>query len=231
MRYTEARLKKIAEEMLADINKETVDFQLNFDDTLEEPTVLPSRIPNLLVNGASGIAVGMATNMPPHNLTEVVNATIAYIENNDVTVADLMQHVKAPDFPTGGIIYGYTGVQEAFETGRGRIVMRAKAEIELHKGDRERIIVNEIPLLLEKGMQPLFDFLVIVISSEKNRLARLINGGFTKEQVLARMSKQVDDETRRASADFLIVNDGILDQLEVDVEKIWQTLQERKFQS
>jgi DNA gyrase subunit A len=141
MRYTEARLKKIAEEMLADINKETVDFQLNFDDTLEEPTVLPSRIPNLLVNGASGIAVGMATNMPPHNLTEVVNATIAYIENNEVTVADLMQHVKAPDFPTGGIIYGYTGVQEAFETGRGRIVMRA----------RERIIVNEIPYQVNKA--------------------------------------------------------------------------------
>lgn len=151
MRYTEARLKKIAEEMLADINKETVDFQLNFDDTLEEPTVLPSRIPNLLVNGASGIAVGMATNMPPHNLTEVVNATIAYIENNDVTVADLMQHVKAPDFPTGGIIYGYTGVQEAFETGRGRIVMRAKAEIEVYKGDRERIIVNEIPYQVNKA--------------------------------------------------------------------------------
>ena len=151
MRYTEARLKKLAEEMLADINKETVDFQLNFDDTLEEPTVLPSRIPNLLVNGASGIAVGMATNMPPHNLTEVVNATIAYIENNDVTVADLMQHVKAPDFPTGGIIYGYSGVQEAFETGRGRIVMRAKAEIEVYKGDRERIIVNEIPYQVNKA--------------------------------------------------------------------------------
>ncbi|MDO8993844.1 MAG: DNA gyrase subunit A, partial [Daejeonella sp.] len=151
MRYTEARLKKIAEEMLADINKETVDFQLNFDDTLEEPTVLPSRIPNLLVNGASGIAVGMATNMPPHNLTEVVNATIAYIENRDVTVLDLMQHVKAPDFPTGGIIYGYSGVQEAFETGRGRIVMRAKAEIEVYKGDRERIIVNEIPYQVNKA--------------------------------------------------------------------------------
>jgi DNA gyrase subunit A len=151
MRYTEARLKKIAEEMLADINKDTVDFQLNFDDTLEEPTVLPSRVPNLLVNGASGIAVGMATNMPPHNLTEVVNATVAYIENNEVTVADLMQHVKAPDFPTGGIIYGYSGVQEAFETGRGRIVMRAKAEIEVYKGDRERIIVNEIPYQVNKA--------------------------------------------------------------------------------
>ncbi|MES2872746.1 MAG: DNA gyrase subunit A [Bacteroidota bacterium] len=151
MRYTEARLKKIAEEMLADINKDTVNFQLNFDDTLEEPTVLPSRVPNLLVNGASGIAVGMATNMPPHNLTEVVNATISYIENNEVTVAELMHHVKAPDFPTGGIIYGYSGVQEAFETGRGRIVMRAKAEIEVYKGDRERIIVNEIPYQVNKA--------------------------------------------------------------------------------
>lgn len=151
MRYTEARLKKIAEEMLADINKETVDFQLNFDDTLEEPTVLPSRIPNLLVNGASGIAVGMATNMPPHNLTEAVNATIAYIENNEITIAELMQHIKAPDFPTGGIIYGYTGVQEAFETGRGRIVMRAKAEIEVYGNDRERIIVNEIPYQVNKA--------------------------------------------------------------------------------
>ncbi|WP_276362064.1 DNA gyrase subunit A [Daejeonella sp. H1SJ63] len=151
MRYTEARLKKLAEEMLADINKETVDFQLNFDDTLEEPTVLPSRIPNLLVNGASGIAVGMATNMPPHNLTEVVNATIAYIGNNEITVAELMHYVKAPDFPTGGIIYGYSGVQEAFETGRGRIVMRAKAEIEVYKGDRERIIVNEIPYQVNKA--------------------------------------------------------------------------------
>ncbi|MFA5245018.1 MAG: DNA gyrase subunit A [Pedobacter sp.] len=151
MRYTEARLKKIAEEMLADINKDTVDFQLNFDDTLDEPTVLPSRIPNLLVNGASGIAVGMATNMPPHNLTESVNATIAYIENNEITIAELMQHIKAPDFPTGGIIYGYSGVQEAFETGRGRIIMRAKAEIEVYGSDRERIIVNEIPYQVNKS--------------------------------------------------------------------------------
>ena len=151
MRYTEARLKKIAEEMLADINKETVDYQLNFDDTLKEPTVLPSRIPNLLVNGASGIAVGMATNMAPHNLTEVINGTIAYIENNEITIPELMQHIKAPDFPTGGIIYGYHGVQEAFETGRGRIVMRAKAEIESHGKDRERIIVNEIPYQVNKA--------------------------------------------------------------------------------
>src|SRR6476661_6905981 len=130
MRYTEARLKRIAEEMLADINKETIDYQLNFDDSLEEPTVLPTKIPNLLVNGASGIAVGMATNMPPHNLTEVVNGIVAYIDNNEIDIAGLMQYVKAPDFPTGGIIYGYAGVQEAFETGRGRIVMRANNIIE-----------------------------------------------------------------------------------------------------
>ncbi|HXI00197.1 MAG TPA: DNA gyrase subunit A [Sphingobacteriaceae bacterium] len=151
MRYTEARLKKIAEEMLADINKDTVAFQLNFDDSLQEPTVLPTRIPNLLINGSSGIAVGMATNMPPHNLTEVVNAIIAYIGNNDIDIAGLMQHVKAPDFPTGGIIYGYAGVQDAFETGRGRIVMRAKAEIEIHGNDRERIIVTEIPYQVNKA--------------------------------------------------------------------------------
>ncbi|WP_410221554.1 DNA gyrase subunit A [Pedobacter sp.] len=150
MRYTEARFQKIAEEMLADINKDTVDFQLNFDDSLQEPTVLPSKIPNLLVNGASGIAVGMATNMAPHNLTEVVNATIAYIDNRDITIAELMKYVKAPDFPTGAIIYGYSGVQEAFETGRGRIVMRAKAEIEIIK-DRESIVVTEIPYLVNKA--------------------------------------------------------------------------------
>ncbi|MCJ0743348.1 DNA gyrase subunit A [Pedobacter montanisoli] len=150
MRYTEARFQKIAEEMLADINKDTVDFQLNFDDSLQEPTVLPSKIPNLLVNGASGIAVGMATNMAPHNLTEVVNATIAYIDNRDLTIAELMKYVKAPDFPTGAIIYGYSGVQEAFETGRGRIVMRAKAEIETIK-DRESIVVTEIPYLVNKA--------------------------------------------------------------------------------
>ena len=151
MRYTEARLKKIAEEMLADINKETVDYQLNFDDSLKEPTVLPARIPNLLVNGASGIAVGMATNIAPHNLTEVINGTIAYIENNEITIPELMQFIKAPDFPTGGIIYGYSGVQDAFETGRGRVVMRAKAEIESYGSDRERIIVNEIPYQVNKA--------------------------------------------------------------------------------
>ncbi|MDQ0639139.1 DNA gyrase subunit A [Pedobacter sp. W3I1] len=150
MRYTEARFSKIAEEMLADINKDTVDFQLNFDDTLQEPTVLPAKIPNLLVNGSSGIAVGMATNMAPHNLTEVIDGVVGYIDNRDITIEELMKFVKAPDFPTGGIIYGYTGVKEAFETGRGRIVMRAKAEIESIK-DREVIIVTEIPYQVNKA--------------------------------------------------------------------------------
>ncbi len=150
MRYTEARMRKISEDMLADIDKETVDHKLNFDDTLEEPTVLPTRIPGLLVNGASGIAVGMATNMPPHNLTEVVNGTIAYIDNNDIEIDELMQHVKAPDFPTGGTIYGYDGVKEAFHTGRGRIVMRGKANVEEVNG-RECIIVNEIPYQVNKA--------------------------------------------------------------------------------
>jgi DNA gyrase subunit A len=150
MRYTEARLKKIAEEMLSDIEKDTVDFRPNFDDSLQEPTVLPTRIPNLLLNGASGIAVGMATNMPPHNLTEIVNAIMAYIDNKEIDIAGLMQHVKAPDFPTGGIIYGYEGVKDAFETGRGRIVMRAKTNVEIVNG-RERIIVNEIPYQVNKA--------------------------------------------------------------------------------
>ena len=150
MRYTEVRMQKISEEMLSDIEKDTVDHRLNFDDTLQEPTVLPTRIPNLLVNGASGIAVGMATNMAPHNLTEVVNGTLAYIQNRDIEIDELMQHVKAPDFPTGGIIYGYDGVKDAFHTGRGRIVMRAKAIIEEVKG-RECIIVTEIPYQVNKA--------------------------------------------------------------------------------
>ena len=150
MRYTEVRMQKISEEMLSDIEKDTVDHRLNFDDTLQEPTVLPTRIPNLLVNGASGIAVGMATNMAPHNLTEVVNGTLAYIQNRDIEIDELMQHVKAPDFPTGGIIYGYDGVKDAFHTGRGRIVMRAKAIIEEVKG-RECIIVTEIPFQVNKA--------------------------------------------------------------------------------
>lgn len=151
MRYTEARLKKIAEEMLNDIEKDTVDFRPNFDDSLTEPTVLPSRIPNLLINGASGIAVGMATNMPPHNLTEIINATLEYIDNREIDIAGLMQFVKAPDFPTGGIIYGYEGVKDAFETGRGRIVMRAQTNVEITDAGRERIIVNQIPYQVNKA--------------------------------------------------------------------------------
>ena len=150
MRYTEARMQKISEDMLADIDKETVDHQLNFDDTLQEPKVLPTRVPGLLINGASGIAVGMATNMPPHNLTEVINGTIAYIEDNEIDIDGLMQHIKAPDFPTGGVIYGYEGVKEAFHTGRGRVVMRAKASFEEVNG-RECIIVNEIPYQVNKA--------------------------------------------------------------------------------
>ncbi len=151
MRYTEARLRKIAEEMLSDLDKETVDFANNFDDSLTEPTVLPTRIPNLLVNGASGIAVGMATNMPPHNLTEVINGTVAYIDNRDIDIAGLMEHIKAPDFPTGATIYGYEGVKLAFETGRGRVVMRAKANIEEIREGREAIIVTEIPYQVNKA--------------------------------------------------------------------------------
>jgi DNA gyrase subunit A len=150
MRYTEARMRKIADDMLADIDKDTVDHQLNFDDSLKEPTVLPTRVPQLLVNGASGIAVGMATNMPPHNLSEVVDGTIAYIDNSDIEIDELITHIKAPDFPTGGIIYGYDGVKEAFHTGRGRVVMRAKASFEEVQG-KESIIVTEIPYQVNKA--------------------------------------------------------------------------------
>ena len=150
MRYTEARMRKIADEMLSDIDKETVDFQLNFDDSLKEPTVLPARVPNLLVNGASGIAVGMATNMPPHNLSEVVDGTIAYIKNPEIEIEELIQYIKAPDFPTGGTIYGYEGVKDAFMTGRGRVVMRAKAIIEEVQG-KEAIVVTEIPYQVNKA--------------------------------------------------------------------------------
>ena len=150
MRYTEARLRKISEEMLADLDKDTVDFMNNYDDSEKEPTVLPALIPNLLVNGASGIAVGMATNMPPHNLSEVVDGIIAYIDNNDITVSELMEYIKAPDFPTGGIIYGYEGVREAFETGRGRIVLRANTTIEEHNG-HERIIATSVPYQTNKA--------------------------------------------------------------------------------
>jgi len=151
MRYTEARLSKIAEETLSDLEKNTVDFQPNFDESLKEPTVLPTRIPQLLVNGASGIAVGMATNMPPHNLSDTIDAIVAYIDNNEIEVTDLISIIKAPDFPTGGIIYGYRGVQEAFETGRGRIVVRGKAHIETTPNGREKIIVTEIPYLVNKA--------------------------------------------------------------------------------
>ena len=151
MRYTEVRLRKIAEEMLLDIEKETVDFRLNFDDTTEEPTVLPAKVPNLIINGSSGIAVGMATNMAPHNLGEAIDATIAYINDNEIDVAGLMQYIKAPDFPTGGIIYGYEGVRSAFETGRGRIVLRSKTSIEISKTGKEQIIIHEIPYQVNKA--------------------------------------------------------------------------------
>ncbi len=151
MRYTEARLGKMAEEMLKDIDKNTVDFQLNFDDSLEEPTVLPTRIPNLLINGTSGIAVGMATNMPPHNLREVVKATIAQIDNPEIEIEQLIEHIKAPDFPTGGIIYGYQGVLDAFKTGRGRVMVRARTDVETDAHGREKIIVSEIPYLVNKA--------------------------------------------------------------------------------
>jgi DNA gyrase subunit A len=151
MRYTEARLSKIAEETLADLEKNTVDYQPNFDESLKEPTVLPTRIPQLLVNGASGIAVGMATNMPPHNLSDTIDAIIAYIENPEIDIQDLIPIIKAPDFPTGGVIYGYRGVQEAFETGRGRIVIRGKAHIEVTPNGREKIVVTEIPYMVNKA--------------------------------------------------------------------------------
>jgi DNA gyrase subunit A len=151
MRYTEAKLRKIAEEMLADIEKDTVDFALNFDDSLKEPTVLPAKVPNLLINGASGIAVGMATNMAPHNLNEVIDGIIAYIDNKEITIEELMKYIKAPDFPTAGIIYGYSGVKEAYQTGRGRIVMRGRATIETTPAGKERIIVTEVPFQVNKA--------------------------------------------------------------------------------
>ncbi|MEQ9424855.1 MAG: DNA gyrase subunit A [Cyclobacteriaceae bacterium] len=151
MRYTEARLMRIAEEMLTDINKNTVDFQMNFDDSTQEPTVLPAKVPNLLLNGSSGIAVGMATNMAPHNLSEVIDGIVAYIDNNDISIPELMEHIKAPDFPTGAIIYGYQGVKSAFETGRGRIVLRAKADFETTRTGKEQIIVTEIPYQVNKA--------------------------------------------------------------------------------
>jgi DNA gyrase subunit A len=151
MRYTEARLRKMAEELLTDIDKNTVDFRSNFDDSLQEPTVLPAKVPNLLMNGAAGIAVGMATNMAPHNLSECVDGIIAYIENREITIPELMKYIKAPDFPTGGTIYGYEGVKNAFETGRGRIVMRAKAGFETSKTGKDQIVVHEIPYQVNKA--------------------------------------------------------------------------------
>ncbi len=177
MRYTEVRMQKISEDMLADIEKETVDLRLNFDDTLQEPTVLPTRIPSLLVNGASGIAVGMATNMAPHNLSEVVDGTVAYIENNDIDVDGLMQHIKAPDFPTGGTIYGYEGVKDAFHTGRGRVVIRAKANFE-EVGGRECIVVTELPYqvngseLLKKTVDLINDNKIDGISTIRDETSR-----------------------------------------------------------
>ena len=164
MRYTEARLKKIGEEMMQDLYKETVDFQNNFDDTLQEPTVMPTRIPNLLVNGASGIAVGMATNMPTHNLAEVIDGCVAYIDNNEIDVDGLMQYIKAPDFPTGGYIYGVSGVRDAYETGRGRVVMRAKTEIETHP-NHDKIIVNEIPYNVNK--KELIEHIASLVNEKK----------------------------------------------------------------
>ncbi len=164
MRYTEVRLKKIGEDMLTDIKSDTVDFQPNYDNTRMEPVVLPTRFPNLLVNGASGIAVGMATNIPPHNLTESINASIALIDNPDITIPELMEHIKAPDFPTGGIIYGYNGVKDAFETGRGRIVIRAKAEIE-QEGNHENIVVTEIPYNVNKAL--LVQYIADLVNEKK----------------------------------------------------------------
>lgn len=152
MRYTEVRMRKIAEEMLEDLDKETVDFQLNFDDSLEEPTVLPTQIPQLLINGASGIAVGMATNILPHNLSEVIDGIVAYIDNNEITVDELMQFVKAPDFPTGGIIYGYEGVKEGFRTGRGKVRVRGRARIQENKEGRTQIIISEVPYQIQPKM-------------------------------------------------------------------------------
>ncbi|MFA6738644.1 MAG: DNA gyrase subunit A, partial [Bacteroidales bacterium] len=150
MRYTEARLRRLAEEVLADMDKDTVNFKNNFDDSLQEPSVLPAKVPLLLLNGASGIAVGMATNMPPHNLGEIVDAVCAYIDADDITVDELMKHVKGPDFPTGGIIYGTAGIRDAYETGRGRIVVRAKTDIEVASSGRETIVVTEIPYMVNK---------------------------------------------------------------------------------
>src|SRR5699024_7044584 len=165
MRYTEVRMQRLAEEMLTDIKKGTIDFQPNFDDTLQEPTVLPSMLPNLLVNGSSGIAVGMATNMAPHNMTEVINGTIAYIDDPEIELKELMEYITAPDFPTGGIIYGYEGVKEAYNTGRGKITMRARTQTEELPGNREQILITEIPYQVNK--RTLIEKIASLIQNEK----------------------------------------------------------------
>ena len=179
MRYTEARLRRIAEAMLIDINKDTVDFQPNFDNTLQEPLVLPTRIPNLLVNGAAGIAVGMATNMAPHNLSEVVDGIVAYIDNPEITVDELMKYIKAPDFPTGAYIYGYAGVKEAYETGRGRIVIRSKVNIEVDDNGREKIVVNEIPYNVVK--KELIEHIAALVTEKKIEGISNVNDESDKE--------------------------------------------------
>ena len=196
MRYTEARLKKVGEEMMQDLYKETVDFQNNFDDTLQEPTVMPTRVPNLLVNGASGIAVGMATNMPTHNLSEVIDACIAYIDNNDIDIEGLMQYVKAPDFPTGGYIYGISGVRDAYETGRGRVVMRAKAEIEAHTS-HDKIIVNEIPYNVNK--KELIENIASLVNEKKIDGISYVNDESDREGM-----RIVIDVTRDANASVVL---------------------------
>ena len=167
MRYTEARLQRMAESMLQDIEKETVDFQLNFDDSLEEPTVLPTRIPNLLINGSSGIAVGMATNIMPHNLSEVIDGCVAYIENRDITIEEMMHHIKAPDFPTGGIIYGMEGVKAGMHFGRGRVVLRGKLHVDTKASGREQIIITEVPYQVNRDA--LCDRIGQLVNEKSNR--------------------------------------------------------------
>ena len=196
MRYTEARLKKVGEEMMQDLYKETVDFQNNFDDTLQEPTVMPTRIPNLLVNGASGIAVGMATNMPTHNLSEVIDACIAYLENNDIDIEGLMKYVKAPDFPTGGYIYGVSGVKDAYETGKGRVVMRAKAEIEAGP-NHDKIIINEIPFNVNK--KELIENIASLVNEKKIEGISYVNDESDREGM-----RIVIDVKRDANANIIL---------------------------
>ena len=178
MRYTEAKLSKLSDEVLADLEKDTVDFQNNFDDSLQEPTVLPTKLPLLLLNGSSGIAVGMATNMAPHNLTECCDAICAYIDNPEITVEELMQYVKGPDFPTGGIIQGRQGIKDAFETGRGRIVIRSKTEIEVSESGRETIVVTEIPYMVNK--REMIEKIAELVESKKIEGISYINDVFNQ---------------------------------------------------